>query len=92
METKNLLDIAKELRQNMGKLLSEMEKLRKENQSLKEDLAKSELELKDFQNNGKIANIVSGIDPKGENAEMIRMRIDENIQEIDKVIAQLSSK
>lgn len=92
MENNNTHQIALELSENMSKLISQLESLRKENKILKAELSSKKAELKDFQNNGKIANIVSGIDPKGENAEMIRTRIDENIQEIDNCIALLSNK
>ena len=92
MENNNTRQIALGLSENMSKLISQLESLRKENKILKAELSSKKAELKDFQNNGKIANIVSGIDPKGENAEMIRTRIDENIQEIDNCIALLSNK
>ena len=53
MENNNTHQIALELSENMSKLISQLESLRKENKILKAELSSKKAELKDFQNNGK---------------------------------------
>ena len=87
-----MLEKAGELNENIGRLLAKLDQLKSENDTLKADLAKKDEEIASFQKSGKIANIVNGIDAEGMDADVLKARIDENIQELDKCIALLSNK
>lgn len=87
-----MLDHAKQLSSNVDKILQKLEKLQKENDQLKRDLEAKSEELHSFKNSDNFTNIVSGIDPDGEDAVRLKARIDENIQDLDKCIALLSNK
>ena len=82
---------------NVSRLLTELKSVREELIELKEENLKLKLEIKnkdeiikDFQNTNKITNIVGSIESGGNNAEELKLRIDENIQELEECIALLS--
>ena len=78
------------LENKVDQLVEKMEALREENTILKIKVSKQDDIIKDFQNNGKLTNIVGSIGSTGEDAEKLKLRIDENIQLIEKCIARLS--
>ena len=82
---------------NVSRLLSELKTLRQEllvvkeeNEELKSAIKNKEDIIKDFQKSNKITNIVGSIDSGGNDADELRLRIDENIQELEECIARLS--
>ena len=92
MDNQQLTNLSQKLNGNLDRLIEELSELRKENVELKDQLSALKTEFRDFKKSHKIANIVKGIDPEGKDAERLKARIDENIQELDKCIALLSDK
>lgn len=92
MDSNKLSELLEKINYNFDRVLTELDELRKENLHLKDQLKSREAELSNFTNTDNFANIVRGIDPEGEDAERLKARIDENIQELDKCIALLSDK
>ena len=87
-----MLQSAQNLSEKIDQLLSKFDDLVKENDLLKKQLEEKEQLLDSFKKQDNFSNIVNGIIPEGEDAERLKARIEENIQELDKCIALLSSK
>jgi len=85
-----LVDNVSRLLSELKTLREEIDQLREENEKLKKELESKTSDLKDFQNKNKLTNIVGSINSGENDAEELRSRIDENIQELEECIALLS--
>ena len=85
-----LVDNVSRLLTELKSLREELIELKEENIKLKSEIKNKEEIIKDFQNSNKITNIVGSIGLGENDAEELKLRIDENIQELEECIAQLS--
>lgn len=68
-----------------------IEQLRSDNKALKAEMEGLRLQLKDFQNQEKIAKIAGTILKNSEDSEELKVKIGEYIKELDKCIAHFSN-
>ncbi len=83
---RKLLKLVKEHRA----VKQELQEVKTAKQGLEKLVAKQTEEIKNFQNKFKISKIVTSIASGTHETELVKLRIDEFIHEIDKCIAHLS--